>query len=170
MTTSRAIERPPSTLIDLALEGVKRHNERAMSKRCAALALVSGLIGCGGCGGPPASIAITNPTEGAVVPLGTDMQKSVSASFSTTHFAVQATCSTSDCGQVYVYIDDAGCDPIGQGYNNNAVSSPATAHFAACATPPGAHALSVELHHQDGTPVAGANGQTASATVHITTQ
>jgi hypothetical protein len=122
------------------------------------------------CSGPPASIAITNPTEGATVPLGTDAQKSVSVSFTTLNFTVQATCSAGDCGQVYVYIDDAGCDPIGQGYNNNAVSSPAFAHFAACAAPTGAHALSVELHHQDGSPVAGASGQTASAAVHITTQ
>jgi hypothetical protein len=139
-------------------------------KHCAALALVSGLLGCGGCGGPPASIAITNPTEGSTVPLGTDLHRSVSVSFTTAHFTVAATCGSGDCGQVYVFIDDAGCDPIGQGYNNLAVSSPATGQFAACATPTGAHALSVELHHLDGSAVAGANGQTASATVHITTQ
>jgi hypothetical protein len=59
---------------------------------------------------------------------------------------------------------------VGQAYDALAVSSPATAIFASCAMPTGAHVLSLELHTEDGTAVKGANGQTAAASVNLTTQ
>jgi hypothetical protein len=131
-----------------------------------------GALFCAACGGaPPASITLINPTSGATVPLGTDPDRSVSVTFATTNFTVTATCNgASQCGRVYVFIDGTACDPVGQPYDALAVSSPATAIFASCAMPTGAHALSVELHTEDGTAVKGANGQTAAASVNITTQ
>jgi Na+-transporting NADH:ubiquinone oxidoreductase subunit NqrF len=121
--------------------------------------------------GPAPTIAIINPTNGATVPLGTDPHQSVTVDFTTTNFTVQATCNgAGSCGQVYVFIDDAGCNPIGQDYNAIAVASPATAQFASCQNPTGSHALSLELHNEDGSPVKASNGQTVSALVQITTQ
>ncbi|HEX4620517.1 MAG TPA: hypothetical protein VH208_03030, partial [Myxococcaceae bacterium] len=83
-----------------------------MWERYTVLTLIWGVLGCGGCGGPPPSITLTNPTEGSTVPLGTDLHRSVSVSFTTANFTVAATCGSGDCGEVYVFIDDAGCDPI----------------------------------------------------------
>jgi hypothetical protein len=54
-------------------------------------------------------------------------------------------------------------------YNSLAPSSPATAEFTYCSSPAGAHALTLELHQDDGSPVK-SNGQTVSASVDITTQ
>jgi len=127
--------------------------------------------GCGG--GPLPTIAITNPTPGALVVLGSDLNASVAVAYATTHFTVQApgTCGgAGDCGQVHLLIDGPACDPVGLTYNNLAVSSPATAHFAACATPAGAHTVSLQLFQDDGAPVRDAHGGTVSASVAFVTQ
>jgi hypothetical protein len=95
----------------------------------------------------------------------------VTVDFTTTHFTVKAVCNgASACGQVWLLIDGADCDPVAQTYNALAPSSPATAHFASCPTPTGAHAISLELHQDDGAPVKDSTGQTVSAQVNVTTQ
>jgi hypothetical protein len=126
----------------------------------------------GACGqSPPATLAIVDPPNGATVPLGTDAHQSVSIAFTTTHFTVQATCNgASACGQVWVLVDGATCDPVGLAYDALAVSSPAAAEMSSCPSPAGAHLLTLELHRDDGTPVLGATGQTVSASVNVTTQ
>lgn len=137
--------------------------------RLAWLALGFAVAGCGTT--PPPTLSIDNPTAGATVTLGTDMNKSVSVSFTATHFTVKAACNgQSACGQVWLLIDGATCDPVGQTYDALAVASPATAIFATCPMPTGAHNLSLELHQDDGSPVKDATGQTISATVTFTTQ
>jgi len=124
------------------------------------------------CGGPAATVAITNPTSGATVALGSDARKSLAVNFTATNFTIRApgTCSgAAACGQAYILIDGAACDPVGQPYNNLAVSSPGTAQFSTCATPTGPHTLSVELHYDDGSSVKGADGKPVAASVSVTT-
>jgi hypothetical protein len=130
----------------------------------------SSVVVMAGAAGP--SITITSPQNGAAVEAGTDMDKSVPVSFTVQGFTLMApgTCpSVSDtCGHVHLFVDGAACTPVGKPYNNGGAASPLNAKLASCATPIGAHTISLELHRNDHTPVM-TGSPTASVMVTVGT-
>jgi hypothetical protein len=83
----------------------------------------------------------------------------VSIAFSTTNFmlAMPGSCgsmkSTDNCGHVHVLVDGAACTPSGSPYNNDATSTPATAILSSCPMANGMHTATLELHHDDHSPI-----------------
>lgn len=115
------------------------------------------------------SIAITSPTAGAHVTLGTDVNKSIPITFTTQNFTLAApgtpSCG-SGCGHVHILVDGTACNATSANYNAEGSASPISALLAFCPTAAGAHTVSAELHNSDHTPLANA----APATVMITAQ
>jgi hypothetical protein len=145
----------------------------AMTKTLWFVALV-GFVGCGSSGTAGPSIAISSPSNGQAVTLGSDPMKSVPVSFTTTAFTLMApgsaNCTTGSCGHAHLFIDGSACTPTGMPYNNAGAASPIDALFKSCATPTGSHTISIELHNNDHSPVQNANGATIAATVTVTAQ
>lgn len=115
------------------------------------------------------SIAITSPSAGGHVTLGTDVNKSIPITFTTANFTLAApgtpTCGTG-CGHVHVLVDGTACNASMQAYNAEGSASPISALLAFCPMAAGAHTVSVELHNSDHTPL----GAAAPASVMITAQ
>jgi hypothetical protein len=142
----------------------------------ASIAVCLCAVSCGGSSSSPATVAITAPAAGSTITLGTDADKSVPVSFTTTNFTVQppGSCSNSlTCGHVHLLIDGpTGCINGTLAYDNELdAPSGATnvAKFARCATATGAHVISLELHDDHHAPVA-SNGAVISASVSVTTK
>jgi hypothetical protein len=128
--------------------------------------------GSGEAGEEP-SISITSPTSGSTVtPMGaTD---AVNVAFTTTNFTfftpMAAGCSsTSDnCGHVHVLVDGSKCTPSGAVYDNaDTTGSPAQAILSTCPMVDGMHKISLELHHNDHTPIQ-VGGMTIQDSVMVT--
>ncbi len=115
------------------------------------------------------SITVTMPTNAAKVTLGTDVNKSVPITFTTDNFTLAAVGTPScgaGCGHAHVLIDGAACNASGQTFNAEGSASPVNALFAFCPTATGMHTITVSLHNNDHTAVAGAS----SASLTIETQ
>jgi hypothetical protein len=108
--------------------------------------------------------------------VGGTAQKVVPIAFTTTNFMLAnpgmcgAQAGTDNCGHIHVYLDGMTCN-MGP-YNNDAVASPAQAVLSYCPSSDainGMHTVSLELHHDDHSPINNSNGQVISASVSITT-
>jgi hypothetical protein len=122
-------------------------------------------------GGP--IVTISAPADGDTVSIATSTF--VPVTFAVAGFALQApgVCGAVNdvCGHVHVLVDDAACNAPGQNFNNafptaGGSLSPAmaVALLGLCAAAEGTHAIRLELHRDDHSPVT--NG--AAATVTIT--
>jgi predicted RNA-binding protein YlqC (UPF0109 family) len=82
------------------------------------------------------------------------------------------TCDAGDlgCGHVHLLVDDAGCNAGANPYNNAGASGPILADFDLCAMDAGTHRVTVELHHNDHTPVLDDAGVTIQSSVSLTAQ
>ncbi len=124
--------------------------------------------GAGGGGTAPA-ISISSPANGASVAV-TKPNDNVSLAFATTNFTLAAPgmcgsqASTDNCGHIHVLVDGTSCTPSGSPYNNDATASPATAILSSCPMASGSHKATLELHHDDHSPIQ-VNGATVSASV-----
>lgn len=131
------------------------------------------------------TITITSPSsaDGGIPSEMTMMSGGMTTAdiaFTTTNFTAKApgSCgaqaSTDNCGHVHVFVDGANCTPDGAPYNNDAITSPASAILSNC--PPngdggfsGNHTVLLELHHDDHSPIQ-VNGATVSASVTFNAQ
>jgi hypothetical protein len=78
---------------------------------------------------------------------------------------------TDNCGHIHLLVDGAACTPSGSPYNNASGAPPVTsvnAILSDCPTVNGAHTVTMELHHDNHTPITNASGATISASVMIT--
>jgi hypothetical protein len=136
------------------------------------------------------TIAITSPASAAAVTVtkgaGTPAEDDVPIAFTTTGITLMmpGSCldksdSIDNCGHVHLLIDGAMCTPSASGlpYNNatpataaadGANASPVNAIVSSCPTVNGAHTVTLELHHDDHSPVNGADGTVISSQVMIT--
>lgn len=115
------------------------------------------------------SIAITSPTAGQTVTLGMDVNKSLPIAFTTQNFTLAAPGTSScgaGCGHVNILIDGTACNAMGKAYNATGSASPLSALFGLCASAAGVHTVTLELHNNDDTLVAGAS----AAMVNVTAQ
>ncbi len=114
---------------------------------------------------PTPTLAITAPIAGAAVATET-----FDVAFMTTNFTLKApgTCAgAASCGHVHLLVDGAACNADGAPYNNAGAASPIEADLGLCDTAAGAHAVKLELHHDDHSPVL--DGTTVvAATVNVT--
>jgi hypothetical protein len=121
-------------------------------------------------GGP--AIAITSPLDGTAVSIATSTN--VAVTFTASGFRLEAPggCDAigDGCGHVIVLVDDAACDAPGEIFNDifppaGSVESPATAiaDLGHCASPAGAHTITLQLYRDDHTAVS--NGASASVTI-----
>jgi hypothetical protein len=81
-----------------------------------------------------------------------------------------AGCSaTSDnCGHIHVLVDGSACTPSGSPYDNaDATGSPAQAILSTCPMVNGKHKITLELHHNDHSPIQ-VGGMTLSSSVMVT--
>jgi hypothetical protein len=99
---------------------------------------------------------------------------SVDIAFTTMSFTIAdptgTSCSaTSDnCGHVHVLVDGNACTPDGSPYNNaDTTASPAQAYLSTCPMVAGMHTITLELHHQDHSPIQ-VGGMTVSNSVKVT--
>jgi hypothetical protein len=121
------------------------------------------------------TISITSPTAGMMVAV-TPPTDTVMVNFTTTNFmfAKPGSCppnvkSTPNCGHIHVLIDGAACTPANSPYNNDdEVGSPASAILSSCPMANGSHTISLELHHDDHSPIVDASMMTIQASVMIT--
>lgn len=118
------------------------------------------------------TISIDSPLASATVALGSDADQSVDVAFTVTGFTLAAPGScgeTENCGHVHLTIDGTACNADGAPYNNAGGSSPLAAKFATCATPVGAHEITVALHDDDHGAVLDAEGAAVADAVSVTT-
>jgi hypothetical protein len=133
--------------------------------------LAAFLCACGG--GLPSvtpSVSISSPNNNATVSLPANRQVPVDF---TSNYSLKApgTCAGADnCGHVYVLIDSSACNPQGVAYNNLAVSSPTFADLSKCTMATGSHRITLELKHDDGTPVMNLTGSPVTDSRTITVQ
>jgi len=133
----------------------------------------SGSSSGGGEAGVEPSIMISSPTSGSTVtPMGA--MDTVDVQFTVDNFtffmAMAAGCSaTSDnCGHVDVLVDGSACTPMGSPYDNaDTTGSPATAILSTCPMVNGNHKITLELHHNDDTPIQ-VGGMTVQDSVMVT--
>jgi hypothetical protein len=133
----------------------------------------------GGGGGDSSTlptISITSPMNNAAVTL-TKPADDVPVSFTTTlTLMAPGTCGTTpNCGHIHVLVDGPACTPDGAPYDNatpamaGAQPSPVNAILSTCPSPNGQHVIKLELHHDDHSPIFGADGTTViNATVSVT--
>jgi hypothetical protein len=106
------------------------------------------------------TISISSPAPGALV-LGDDPERSVPVAFTVSNFTLMApgACrGLPNCGHVHLVIDQQACNASGAAYNNEGATSTLDARFASCATPTGPHAITLQLHNDDHSPVRDASG------------
>lgn len=138
------------------------------------LAALTGLLtACGSSGGLPGvtpSVAISSPTNNSSVKLS--LTRTVAVNFNT-NYTVKApgSCAGADnCGHLYVLVDNSSCNSPTLPYNTLASSSPVEADFSKCQTATGMHTITLELRHDDGTPVLSLTNSPVTAQVTVTTQ
>lgn len=132
------------------------------------------LTACGGSsGGLPGvtpSVAISSPNNNSSVNLSVD--RKVAINFNT-NYAIKApnTCAgAANCGHIYVLVDNSSCNSPNLPYNTLASSSPAEADLSRCATATGMHTITLELRHDDGSPVLDLFNSPVTTKVTITAQ
>jgi len=127
----------------------------------------------GGSGGGTPSISITMPAANAMVTV-TKPNDNVPVSFTVQNFTMvnagDPSCSNSsdNCGHVHLLIDGSACTPSGSPYNNWGFVSPINAVLSSCPMANGMHKVTLELHHNDHTPVLDASMNTISTQVGFT--
>lgn len=138
------------------------------------LAALTGLLtACGSSGGLPGvtpSVAISSPTNNSSVNLS--LTRKVVVNFNT-NYTIKApgSCASLDnCGHIYVLVDNSSCNSPALPYNTLASSSPVEADFSKCQTATGMHTITLELHHDDGTPVLSLTNTPVTAQVTVTAQ
>jgi hypothetical protein len=131
----------------------------------------SGGSSSGGGGAP--SITITMPAANASVAV-TKPTDTVSVAYTTQNFTgvapLSASCAntSNNCGHIHVLIDGAACTPDGAPYNNDGFASPVNAILSSCPTVNGMHTVTLELHHNDHSPILDANMMTISGSAPFT--
>jgi hypothetical protein len=126
-----------------------------------------------GNGGSSPSISITMPVASATVAV-IKPNDNVPVSFTVQNFTLvapgTASCAnTSDnCGHIHVLVDGPACTPEGAPYNNDGIASPVNAILSTCPTVNGMHTVTLELHHNDHSPVLDASMNTISTQVAFT--
>lgn len=142
------------------------------------VAVVCGLwLATARAGDAPPTIAIAAPSDGAVVILGNDPQRSVELELKVANFALkpQGQCGgAADCGHIHLKIDPAGdtCNaPKSPGNSTNAPTGTnrIRANFAFCPNPLGRHIVGVGLAHDDHSPVL-VDGKPVTAFIVVTAQ
>lgn len=117
-------------------------------------------------------IALTEPLTGSVVELGGDADDTVPISYTVAGFTLMApgTCGGTDaCGHVHLLVDGSACNDTGAPYNNAGAASPTDAKLALCEQSTGPHAVAVELHNDDHSPVQDADGNVVASHGWFTT-
>jgi hypothetical protein len=113
--------------------------------------------GSSGGGGAP-SISITMPAANAMVTLTKPMDN-VPVAFTVQNFTMvnagDASCAntSNNCGHVHLLIDGSACTPAGMPYNNWGYASPINAVLSSCPMANGMHTVTLELHHNDHSPI-----------------
>ena len=128
--------------------------------------------GSSGGGSMEPTISISSPTAGVSVAV-TKPNDNVSITFAVTNFTLKmpgscgAEAGTDNCGHVHILVDEAACTPSGSPYNNDAASSPGIAILSSCPMANGTHTATLELHHDDHSPIL-VGGKVVSASVMFT--
>jgi hypothetical protein len=126
----------------------------------------------GSSGGLP-TISITSPAANATV-MSTPPDDTVPVGYTTTNFmgvaALSAGCdnASNNCGHVHVLVDGSMCTPTNSPYNNDGFTSPINAILSSCPMAAGMHTVTLELHHNDHSPILDANMMTISTHVAFT--
>lgn len=122
----------------------------------------------------PPTLTLTAPAANAVVALGTDADKSIALTFTSTNLTLKAAgqcgSDTSNCGSLAVEVDGDSCDDAATGtpaVNSRGTASPINARLVHCGTAAGAHVIKLTVVKDDLTPLL-ANGQPVAAKVAIT--
>lgn len=124
-------------------------------------------------------IGITSPANGATLYLGTDADQSVPIGFVLQGITLEAfpgsgTCgSDPNCGVLAVNIDGDDCDDPDAGApanNFGALTSPINALFAKCATPTGAHTVTLTVINDSASGPVMVGGDPVTAEINVTTQ
>jgi hypothetical protein len=128
-----------------------------------------------GAPGPTASpgININGPEWGATVMIGADNLIPVSFTVSNFMLALPGTCAgAAGCGHVHLKVDGAACNNVAAGkpYNAAGYASPITADLSFCPAAEGQHDISLELHHDDHTPVLDDKGVVIGASSQVAVQ
>jgi hypothetical protein len=77
--------------------------------------------------------------------------------------------TSNNCGHIHLLVDNAACTPAGAPYNNDGFASPINAILSTCPTVNGMHTVTLELHHNDHSPILDPTGtSTISASVTFT--
>ncbi|HEY4156462.1 MAG TPA: hypothetical protein VGM29_00135 [Polyangiaceae bacterium] len=125
----------------------------------------------------PATLSITDPSDGAMIALigGLTDGSDYSLVYTTENFTIAApgACAgkTSPCGHARVWVDDMACNDMDDKLPYNVEgASPLDVGFDYCAGGiPGAHTIRVELHGDNGDLFTDpATGMSVSATVGVT--
>lgn len=145
------------------------------SRLLAPLVAFAGLLtACGGSnGGLPGitpSVAISSPTNNSSVNLSADRKVAINFNTNYTLKAPNTCAGAANCGHIYVLVDSSNCNSPNLPYNTLATSSPVEADLSKCATPTGMHTITLELRHDDGTPVLTLFNNPVTARVTITAQ
>jgi hypothetical protein len=124
-------------------------------------------------GGSAPSISITMPAANAMVTLTKPMDN-VPVAFTVQNFTMvnagDASCAntSNNCGHVHLLVDGSACTPAGMPYNNWGYASPINAVLSSCPMANGMHTVTLELHHNDHSPVLDASMNTISTHVAFT--
>ena len=119
------------------------------------------------------AINISGPEWGATVTIGNDNALPVMFTVSNFTLSMPGTCAGQvDCGHVHLKIDGNACNNTAamKPYNVAGWSSPISANFGLCPAVDGQHDISLELHHDDHSPVVDGKGTVISTSAQITAQ
>ncbi|HRI52005.1 MAG TPA: hypothetical protein PLW65_17650 [Pseudomonadota bacterium] len=136
--------------------------------------LAAGLLSACGTGeglpGIVPTMNISSPANNSTANLSANKQIAVNF---TTNYTLQApgTCgATANCGHVYLLVDNTACNSGSLAYNTLVIASPAQADLGKCATATGMHTITLQLRHDDGSPVLNLVNNPVVDTVTITAQ
>ena len=136
--------------------------------------LAAGLLSACGTGeglpGIVPTMNISSPANNSTANLSANKQIAVNF---TTNYILQApgTCgATANCGHVYLLVDNTACNSGSLAYNTLVIASPAQADLGKCATATGMHTITLQLRHDDGSPVLNLVNNPVVDTVTITAQ
>ncbi len=136
--------------------------------------LTAGLLSACGTGeglpGIVPTMNISSPANNSTANLSASKQIAVNFA---TNYTLQApgTCgATANCGHVYLLVDNTACNSGSLAYNSLIIASPAQADLGKCATATGMHTITLQLRHDDGSPVLNLVNNPVVDTVTITAQ
>ncbi len=128
-----------------------------ISRHLLCLGALAGLLSaCGSGSGLPGiipTVSITSPSNNSSVLLSGNKQ--IAINFESNYvLKAPGTCEgLANCGHIYLLVDNTSCNQPNMPYNALVVASPAQADLNRCTTATGQHTITLELHHDDGTPV-----------------